>query len=67
MNRSGLLLVALLGAATAPGSAHADNALRPEKIPAKAKDLATRGRIYHDAGDYQAAIVLREQVTCWTQ
>ena len=48
--------MALLGAATATGSAHADNALRPEKIPTKAKDLATRGRIYHDAGDYQAAI-----------
>ncbi|HUS30228.1 MAG TPA: hypothetical protein VMZ53_17090 [Kofleriaceae bacterium] len=56
MTRSALILVALLGCATASGSAQADNALRPEKIPAKAKDLATRGRIYHDAGDYQAAV-----------
>jgi tetratricopeptide (TPR) repeat protein len=48
--------VALLGVASAAGTSHADNALRPEKIPTKAKELATRGRIYHDAGDYQAAI-----------
>jgi tetratricopeptide (TPR) repeat protein len=37
-------------------SVYADNALRPEKIPAKAKDLAMRGRAYHDAGDYGAAV-----------
>ena len=37
-------------------SAYADNALRPEQIPAKAKELATRGRAYHDAGDYSMAV-----------
>jgi tetratricopeptide (TPR) repeat protein len=50
------MLVALLGTATVTTSASADNALRPEQIPAKARELANRGRVYHDAGDYQAAI-----------
>ena len=53
MKRPALVLAALLATAT---TAHADNALRPEKIPAKARELANRGRIYHDAGDYSAAI-----------
>lgn len=52
MKRASITLAALLAAQ----SAYADNALRPEKIPAKAKELATRGRIYHDAGDYSAAV-----------
>ena len=50
------MLAAMLGAATTTGAAHADNALRPEQIPAKARDLANKGRVYHDAGDYTAAI-----------
>ena len=37
-------------------SARADNALRPEQIPAKARELAERGRTFHDAGDYSAAV-----------
>jgi tetratricopeptide (TPR) repeat protein len=52
VKRAAITLAALLAAQTA----YADNALRPEKIPAKAKELATRGRVYHDAGDYQAAV-----------
>lgn len=46
----------MLAALLAAQSAYADNALRPERIPARAKELATRGRIYHDAGDYAAAV-----------
>jgi tetratricopeptide (TPR) repeat protein len=45
-----------LAAMLAASPALADNALRPEQIPAKAKELATRGRVYHDAGDYSMAI-----------
>ena len=56
MKRSPLLFAALLGVASAGASASADNALRPEKIPAKARERATRGRVYHDAGDYAAAV-----------
>lgn len=52
MKRAALTLAALLAAQ----SAYADNALRPDKIPAKAKELATRGRVHHDAGDYTAAV-----------
>ena len=52
MKRVALTLAAMLAAP----SAFADNALRPEQIPAKAKELATRGRVYHDAGDYGMAI-----------
>lgn len=52
MMRAAVTLAALLAAQ----SAYADNALSPEKIPAKAKELATRGRSYHDAGDYSMAI-----------
>jgi tetratricopeptide (TPR) repeat protein len=52
VKRVAFTLAAMLAAPTA----FADNALRPEQIPAKAKELATRGRIYHDAGDYSMAI-----------
>lgn len=37
-------------------AAYADNALRPERIPNKARELALKGRTHHDAGDYAAAI-----------
>jgi hypothetical protein len=50
----GLALLAML-AATVP-VAHADNALRPERIPNKARELATKGRKAHKAGDYTAAV-----------
>lgn len=36
--------------------AHADNALSPERIPAKARQLADKGRVSHEAGNYDAAI-----------
>jgi tetratricopeptide (TPR) repeat protein len=51
----GLALVAMLAAATMP-VAHADNALRPERIPNKARELVTKGRKAHKAGDYTAAV-----------
>jgi tetratricopeptide (TPR) repeat protein len=50
------MLAALLGAAPTTGTALADNVLRPEQIPAKARELANKGRVFHDAGDYTAAI-----------
>src|SRR5512143_3140072 len=50
------MLAALIGAATTSGTALADNALRPEQIPDRARALANKGRVYHDAGDYNAAI-----------
>ena len=53
MSTPTLTLVALLAAA-AP--AQADNALRPERIPNKARELAGKGRQHHDAGDYAAAV-----------
>ena len=58
MKRSALLFAALLGVVSTADAdtASADNALRPEKIPTKARQLANRGRIYHDAGDYAAAV-----------
>jgi len=37
-------------------AAHADNALRPERIPNKARELADKGRRHHEAGDYAAAV-----------
>lgn len=46
----------MLAAMLAAPPAFADNALRPEQIPAKAKELAMRGRAHHDAGDYGMAI-----------
>lgn len=36
--------------------AHADNALRPERIPNKARELAAKGRKHHESGDYTAAV-----------
>jgi tetratricopeptide (TPR) repeat protein len=52
--RPGLALVVTLVAAMPV--THADNALRPERIPNKARDLATKGRKAHQAGDYTAAV-----------
>lgn len=46
----------ILAVVLAAPLAQADNALRPEQIPAKARELANRGRAAHDAGDYTAAI-----------
>jgi tetratricopeptide (TPR) repeat protein len=51
---SAITLAALL--ATASTAAYADNALRPERIPNKARQLAERGRAFHNAGDYNAAV-----------
>jgi len=48
------MLTAVLTAAS--GSAYADNALRPERIPNKARQLAEKGRAAHNAGDYNAAV-----------
>lgn len=55
MNARALTITAVLAAA-ATGSARADNALRPERIPNKARQLADKGRTAHDAGDYGTAI-----------
>ncbi len=55
MNARALTFTAVLAAA-ATGTARADNALRPELIPNKARQLADRGRAAHDHGDYSAAI-----------
>lgn len=41
---------------TLPQAAHADNALRPERIPNKARELAEQGRKHHEAGEYAAAV-----------
>ncbi len=46
-------IAAILAAAPV---ARADNALRPERIPNKARELADKGRAYHQAGDYAAAV-----------
>lgn len=54
MNAGALTLAAIVAAASVP--AHADNALRPERIPNKARKLADKGRAAHDAGDYNAAV-----------
>jgi tetratricopeptide (TPR) repeat protein len=48
------LFIAALAAAVP--SAHADSALRPERVPVKARELASRGRVLHEGGDYHAAI-----------
>jgi tetratricopeptide (TPR) repeat protein len=48
-----LTLAAILAAAS---PAYADNALRPERIPNKARQLAEKGRSFHDAGNYDAAV-----------
>ena len=48
------VLLAALVAAT--GVAHADGNVPPERIPQKARELADKGRAYHDAGDYMKAV-----------
>jgi len=53
MNRA-ILLAAL--AAAAPRGAQAEELLRADQIPDKARQLAERGRAYHEAGDYPRAI-----------
>ena len=54
MKAGAITLAALLAAAST--TAYADNALRPERIPNKARLLADKGRAYHNAGDYNAAV-----------
>jgi hypothetical protein len=49
-----ITIAAVLAAATP--AAYGDNALRPERIPNKARDLAMKGRKHHDAGDYASAV-----------
>ena len=49
-----LAITAVLAAAAT--SAQADNALRPERIPNKARLLAEKGRAAHNAGDYAGAV-----------
>lgn len=51
-----ITLTAVLAAAGAAPAARADNALRPERIPTKARQLAERGRAAHNAGDYAGAV-----------
>lgn len=60
MRTRALALTAALAAAV-PTSLHADDALRPEQIPNKARQLADRGRAAHDLGDYQTAIAAFEE------
>jgi hypothetical protein len=40
----------------ASAGARADNALRPDQIPTKARELVERGRAAHDSGDYDGAV-----------
>ena len=54
MKARALTFAAVLAAAS--GSAYADNALRPERIPNKARQLAEKGRAAHNAGDYNGAV-----------
>src|SRR5262249_1560300 len=49
------LVVAVALVAAAP-PARAEEMLRPDQIPEKARVLAEGGRHYHDAGDYEQAI-----------
>jgi hypothetical protein len=49
-----LTLAAVL--ASALPAAHADNAMSPDKVPNKARELAIKGRKHHNAGDYAAAV-----------
>ncbi len=53
MRAQTLALAAVLATAL---PAHADNALRPERIPNKARELADKGRKHHEVGDYAAAV-----------
>jgi tetratricopeptide (TPR) repeat protein len=52
--RVAALCTALL--ALAPRAGHAEEKLRPDQIPHKARQLADKGRSYHQAGDYARAI-----------
>ena len=47
-------MVAVL--ATFTGVARANGKLPPERVPQKARELADKGRAYHDAGDYMKAV-----------
>lgn len=49
------VLAALLVAAV-PRASNADSSLQAEQIPDKARHLAERGRVLHDAGNYSEAI-----------
>jgi hypothetical protein len=49
-------VIALAAVLAAAAPAYADNALRPEMIPNKARELAEKGRRHHKAGDYSAAV-----------
>jgi tetratricopeptide (TPR) repeat protein len=42
--------------ALVPSVGRADDALRPDQIPEKARQLVDKGRAYHHAGDYARAI-----------
>lgn len=55
MSTRAITFAAVLAAASV-GPARADNALRPERIPNKARQLAEKGRSAHDAGDYPTAV-----------
>jgi len=52
--RSSVLAIAVLVAAA--GGVSADDHVPPERIPQKARELADRGRAYHDAGEYMKAV-----------
>src|SRR5690349_21094377 len=42
--------------ATFSGVARANEKIPPERVPQKARELADKGRAYHDAGDYMKAV-----------
>jgi tetratricopeptide (TPR) repeat protein len=50
-------IFALTAISLASPAAFADDALRPDQIPERARQLADRGRSLHDAGEYSQAIV----------
>jgi tetratricopeptide (TPR) repeat protein len=52
--RTHVLIIAALAAAA--GNVSADDRLPPERIPQKARELAEKGRAYHDAGEYMKAV-----------
>lgn len=51
-----VLMMAALLAAIGSARAYADDPLPPERIPQKARELAEKGRAYHDAGEYMKAV-----------
>lgn len=55
MTRAGLIIAAIL-AASAAAPAYADDTLAPERIPQRARELADKGREYHDQGEYMKAV-----------